>query len=322
MSLSRVSAVLLAVLTVACGPTVARSLVSNPAQIDVARLWLAPDDLETRDLLGGPGGKALAPDPATPFVFVKEDRRGYSPGFDVRGPDGTVWSVKSGPEAQPEVASSRLLWALGYHQPPTYYLSSWTLTGGPAGMKTGGRFRPEPPDRQVAGDWSWYENEFVDTQPFKGLIVANLLLNNWDWKTSNNKVYEVNATSSGPRRLYVVRDLGASLGKTSFPTFLKWMPMRGFGQGSRNDLDGFEEQGFIKGVEGERVDFHYRGIHGSLVKTVTRRDVIWTCALMERLSDRQLLDAFRAAGYSPDHASRYAAKLKSKVAEGLALRDR
>ena len=74
--------------------------------------------ISRREYLGGPGGGALAPDAATPFVFVREDNRGYSPGFDVQSPDGTLWSIKTGPEAQPEVASSRLLWAVGYHQPP------------------------------------------------------------------------------------------------------------------------------------------------------------------------------------------------------------
>ena len=323
MSLSRSSAVLVAALTVACSRTVERSLIASPSQVDVSQLWVDPVDLETRDLFAGPGGESLAPSAATPFVFVREDRGGHSPGFDVRGPDGTLWSVKIGPEAQTEVASSRLLWALGYHQPPTYYLASWTMSGGPGGAPAGGRFRPESSDRPVTDEWSWYQNEFLDTRPFKGLVVANLLLNNWDWKTSNNKVYEVNrAAASGPRRLYVVRDLGASFGKTSFPKLLTWTSMRGFGQGSRNDLDGFEEQGFIKGVDGDQVDFHYRGIHNSLVKTLTRRDVVWVCELMRRLSDRQLLDAFRAAGYSPDHAGRFVAKLKAKVAEGLALRDR
>ena len=45
----------------------------------------------------------------------------------------------------------------------------------------------------------WDKNEFDGTQPFKGLVVANLLLNNWDWKTSNNKVYELSATAAPGR---------------------------------------------------------------------------------------------------------------------------
>ena len=41
------------------------------------------------------------------------------PGYDVRDTNGMVWSVKLGPEAQPEVVASHLLWSIGFHQPPT-----------------------------------------------------------------------------------------------------------------------------------------------------------------------------------------------------------
>src|SRR5688572_25547752 len=96
----------------------------------VAELWQAPDDLTSRDLYNGPGGAALAPDAGAGFTWVATDTTGYSPGFDVRGADGRAWSVKLGPEAQTEVTTSRILWAIGYHQPPTYYLKSWQLSGG------------------------------------------------------------------------------------------------------------------------------------------------------------------------------------------------
>ena len=97
------------------------------------------------------------------------------------------------------------------------------------------------------------------------------------------------------------------LGKTSFPKLLDWFPMRGFGQGSRNDIDDFESQGFIKRVEGERVECFYRGIHHNVLETVSRSDVVWTSRLMARLSDAQWRDAFRAAGIPtifPDASSR------------------
>jgi hypothetical protein len=311
--------VALQLLVPSCARPTPRTTLANPSDIDVARLWQAPIDLAERNLFHGAGAAALTPDPAVAYTFVKEDRSGYSDGYDVRGPSG-LWSVKLGLEAQPEVVASRVLWAIGYHQPPTYYVERWTMVGGQSGPKGPARFRPELPDRKVIAEWSWYENDLVGTQPFNGLIVANLILNNWDWKTSNNKVYELAASAGAPsRRVYVVQDLGASLGKTTFPALLKWFPVRGFGQGSRNDLEGFESQGLIRNIEGERVEFDYRGIHGSLLKTLTPRDVLWTCELMARLSDAQWVDAFRAAGYSDDQTRRYVAKIKAKINEGRAL---
>jgi hypothetical protein len=282
---------------------------------NVAELWIAPDDMASRDLFHGPGGAALAPQATTPFTWIATDKTGYSPGYEVRGPDGRLWSVKLGPEAQTEVAASRLLWAIGYHQPPTYFLKSWQLSGGPGGQQPEARFRTDFEGSKVSGDWSWSKNDFLDTQPYRALIVANVLLNSWDWKTSNNKIYQF---SDGTRR-FVVRDLGASLGKTSSSKLLWTIPMRGFGQGSRNDIDDFESQNFIKRIGENEVEFNFDTIYRSVVERVRPADVKWTAQLVSRLTDTQLDDAFRAAEYSPEVRARYVKKIKAKIAEGLAL---
>jgi hypothetical protein len=288
-----------------------------PAAID--ELWQEPQNLAQRDLFHGPGGPELVPGETT-FTFVAEDTSGWSPGFDVRDSKDVVWSVKLGPEAQSEIVTSRILWAIGYHQPPTYYLEQWSFTGARSGAQQPGRFRPDLPDRKVVGDWSWYENPFIGTRPYAGLVVANLVLNSWDWKTSNNKIYQLEAPVRGVSRWFVVRDVGASLGKTTYPAILKWFRLRGFGQGTRNDLPGFESQGFIRSVEDGRVEFDYSGIYGDVIESVTPADVRWVCEWLSRLSDRQWTDAFRAAGYAPDHTARYIRKIQEKIAQGLALK--
>ena len=53
--------------------------------------------------------------------------------------------------------------------------------------------------------------------------------------------------------------------------------------------------------------------------TVSVADVLWTCRRLARLSDQQWDDAFRAAGFADQLRQRYITKLKSKIAEGLAL---
>ena len=180
--------------------------------VDLAELWQEPLDLQQRDLFGGPGGATLAPAADAPFQFVAFKTTGTNPGYDVRDASGRLWSVKLGVEAQSEVTSSRILWAMGFHQPATYYLPRFTLTGNDNGVKTNARFRTEVPPWQARGEWSWYENPFVDTQPFRGLVVAQLVLNSWDLKTPNNRIYEVADLDARPRRHFVVRDVGASLG--------------------------------------------------------------------------------------------------------------
>lgn len=95
-------------------------------------LWAHPSDIATRDLFLGSGGAELAPPADATFAWVSTDTTGYSPGFEVRDSAGRTWNVKLGPEAQTEVAASRVLWAIGYHQPPTYYVESWDCRAGPA----------------------------------------------------------------------------------------------------------------------------------------------------------------------------------------------
>jgi hypothetical protein len=178
------------------------------------------------------------------------------------------------------------------------------LAGGPGGQQQGARFRLESDDMDAIGDWSWADNEFLGTQPFQGLIVANILLTNWDWKTSNNKIYRVKR--------------GASLGKTK-PSRLLWIlpiPVRGFGQGSRNDIDDFESQGFIQRVDEDGVEFDFHTIYGSVVDLVHPSSVRWVVELLNRVSDAQWEDAFKAADYTPDVRARFIKKIKAKIAEG------
>ena len=108
------------------------------------------------------------------YELIAVDDSGYSPGYDVRDPKGTEWSVKLGIEAQPELVASRVLWAIGYHQPPTYLLTKWESPQSLADHRKSARFRRKSAGEKAVSDWSWYENPFVTTQPFRGLVVANL----------------------------------------------------------------------------------------------------------------------------------------------------
>src|SRR5437016_10403831 len=92
--------------------------VSKLPTADPAELWTEPTDLEQRDLLAGPGGLEGAPNPDDKFEFISKSDVGYSPKWDVKDAKGHKWSVKAGLEAQPEIAVSRLAWAIGFHQPP------------------------------------------------------------------------------------------------------------------------------------------------------------------------------------------------------------
>jgi hypothetical protein len=306
---------------VACAPPPhAQTQVSEHAA-DIAELWQEPIDLLERDLFAGPGGAALAPNASQPFAFAAFKTSGTNPGYDVRDNAGRLWSVKLGIEAQSEVTTSRILWALGYHQPATYYLPEFTLDGpGPVGgTKEQARFRTDVEPWRPGGEWSWYENPFADTQPFRGLIVAQLILNAWDLKTPNNRIYDSADPALLPKRLFIVRDVGSSLGEARQFGLFNAMGTRGW-QGTKNNVDDFERQGFITAVNGDAVEFDYRGVNQALVNTIKVADVVWACELFAQIPDSHWRAAFAAGHYPAADTDRYIRKIKEKIAQGLALK--
>ena len=301
-------------------PPQAQARVSE-SSADIAELWQEPVDLLQRDLLAGPGGAALMPRADTAYEFVSFKTSGTNPGYTVRDASGRIWSVKLGIEAQSEVTTSRILWALGYHQPATYYLPEFTVSGlGPlGGTKQQARFRTDVDPWRPGAEWSWYENPFANTQPFRGLVVAQLILNAWDLKTPNNRIYYVVDPSTRPSRQFVVRDVGASLGEARQFVLFNRLGTRGL-QGSKNNIDDFERQGFITAVDGNDVEFDYRGVNSALIDMLTVPDVIWACERFAQIPDAHWQAAFQAGNYPPDVAGRYIRRIKDKIAQGLALR--
>jgi hypothetical protein len=306
------SVVLLSILTVSCGGrTVVVDAPATPIPPEkMAELWIDPGP-KPRDLFWGVGGERYAPPPDAVYKLKAKDETGFSISYDVVSPDGVEWSAKIGPEAQTEVVVSRLLWALGYHQPPIYYLPSWKLDLGEKEprMESEARFRPKLENlKRLDEYWHWADNPYSGTRPLKGLLVALLMLNSTDLKDDNNSNYELTEPFDGASRWYVVRDVGAALGETG-----KLFPRR-------NWLEGFESHGFIKSIGDGKIEFDYNGRHQELLSMIEPSDVQWAATQMQRLTDQQWRDAFRAGNYADPVAERYIRRIRQKIADGLALR--
>ena len=117
-----------------------------------ASLWVEPTDLASRDLFYGPWGSEHAPDPNGVYTLVERKHTGVNLGLTVKDEQDREWSVKQpypgglDSEAPVEVALSRLLSAVGYHQPPVYYLPAFTLKDDfGKKVEVGGRFRLKEP---------------------------------------------------------------------------------------------------------------------------------------------------------------------------------
>ena len=286
-----------------------------------AAIWRQPNNIKTRNLFYGPGGRAGQP--RSPFRFIEEDRGGGSPKFVVRDARGVHWKVKLGDEAKPETAATRLLWAVGYFADVNYYLPRLRVAGLPKlsrGQKyvsTDGTVNGARLERKVkkADDWSWFNNPFAGTRELNGLRVMMALMNNWDLKRSNNAIYDLR----GQERRYVVNDLGGTFGKTG-----------GDWTRSKGTLEDYMESEFIDEVSSGTVDLvlnsrppvlyavavpYYvkRTRMEKVAEDIPRAHARWIGQWLSKLSHNQIRDAFRGAGYAPHEANAYAGKVRERI---------
>lgn len=303
-----------AALTTSCAAGVQRPQVQNTPKPPGVSLWQEPTDLASRDLFNGPWGVEYAPDPNDVYDLVELKHSGVNLGMTVKDSKGREWSVKQpfpgnlDSEAPVEVVVSRLLSAIGYHQPPVYHLSAFTLKDD-LGRRTavGGRFRPKLDTLKEVDSWDWANNPFVGTKEYQGLIVLLVMFNSTDLKNSNNSLYE-HRNGDLVEQWYVTRDVGSALGDTQ-----QIAPRK-------NHAPSFERMPFVLGVQNGFVQFAYNGWYKNLIRErITPEDVAWACELLGRLSDQQMRDAFRAAHYEPDVAGRFIARIREKIQQGRSL---
>ena len=281
----------------------------------MAEFWIDPGSAP-RDLFDGPPAEGHVR-PATDvdgFHVVKRDTGGFSITYRVRDDARREWSVKIGPEAQTEVVASRIVWALGYHEVPSYFVERWIAVDHAKGAMLGGA--PVPPASTLGlksrGEWSWQENPFVGTRPYSGLLALMMILNSTDLKNREQRGLRGRrrARASGARRWFVVKDLGASLGETG-----RFDPRRGY-------IDGFEREPFITGVRARlRAVSRSAAATRSCSQHISVDDVRWIVraaaaadrsAMARRVSRRQLQRRRHGALRRADHGR--------KSTEGLALR--
>ena len=288
------------------------------------KIWRDPGDTSALDLFYGAGGRSRTPYPKDTYVFIKIAISGASPKFDVKDEHGVEWRVKLGEESRTETAATRLLWAAGYFVDEDYFLPELRVKDLPetflSQVGPGARLERRDTGYKNHGDWSWNSNPFEGTQEFDGLRVMMALLNNWDLKTSNNSIIEVD----GERR-YLVSDVGATFGKTG-----------GIGDRTKGRLDDYATSKFIDETNGKEVDltlksrppfllavdfYHYQKLakREKVGKEIPRAHAKWLGEILARLSEDQIRDCFRAAGFSPPEVEGYTVAVRRRIAQLNAL---
>jgi hypothetical protein len=296
-------------------------------------LWRDPGDISTRDLRYGPGSAELAPAP--PFTFLKQDMVGASPKIQVRDAKGVRWSVKLGEESQSEQVATRLVWAMGYFAEEGYYFDRVEIKGLPRLSKgqefvdgsfvRGARFEPRREGVGRGAIWDWLQNPFVGTRELDGLKVLMVLLANYDTRLDNNHVLtEKNPETGKLEDRYVVTDIGATLGHVG-----------GLGgKRAKNSLEDFRTAKFVIGVQNGMVEFDYNttpkgsGKFASFfnrgyakrqankekaMRRIPVQNARWMGSMLARLSDDQLRDAFRSAGYDNATMEGFVKALRDRI---------
>lgn len=290
-------------------------------------IWRDPGDMASLNLLYGVGAEGSAPDPNGKFTFVSEDMQAGNPKFNIKDDQGVQWKVKLGQETQAETAATRLLWAAGYFVDEDYYLAKVQVAGMPklhrgnefisaGGTVHGARLERKQKEMKKLGTWDWFHNPFLGKRELNGLKVMMSLLNNWDLKEINNSIYEVD----GERR-YLVTDLGAAFGNTG--STLKRS------KGSPKD---YADSKFIVKVTPGFIDFvmHSRPFFlfaidvpyykertkmEQITKHIPRADAKWLGDKLSMLSEGQISDCFRAAGFASEEIGVYTKIVQKRIAQ-------
>jgi hypothetical protein len=296
-----------------------------------ARIWQDPGDPVSLDLTYGAGGKAHAPGPRGTFTFMTEDPLSSNPKFEVVDGEGVEWKVKLGQESRSETAATRFLWAAGYFADEDYYVAELTVAGMPAlkrgrelvstgGVVHGARLERKQGAGRKVGDWNWFDNPFLGQRELNGLCVMMSLLNNWDLKQVNNAVYVLRG-----ERHYAVSDGGATFGNTGDRMTR-----------SKDTPRDYARSTFIAKLGPDFVDFvlHSRPFFlwafslsayvertdmERITKHIPRADAKWLGQRLSKLTDGQIRDAFRAAGYGPGDVETLTRTIRKRIAALEAL---
>ncbi|HVF30568.1 MAG TPA: hypothetical protein VNA22_06335 [Pyrinomonadaceae bacterium] len=262
-------------------------------------IW-EPVTIAERDLYWGPGGRQMFP-AMEGMRFVGRDAGGNNLKFRLEEKSGRVWIAKAADESQPEVAATRLLWAIGYPTEIDYIVPK-------VAVEKWGRFknvrfeaRPEGVKRGIR--WSWDDNPFKQSNEFAGLRIMMAMLNNWDLKDENTVILQTDG-----KLYYTVSDLGSSFGKLA-------QHSRTRSGRSVNKPADYAGSTFIKTVDGNMIHFAYTGARADLMQGINVTHGRWLADLLMQLSDKQIEDAFRAANYEPEEVQTLAASFKARRAE-------
>jgi hypothetical protein len=266
--------------------------------------------------------------PAPPFSHFEpddKDRMATSPKAKLRDAKGVKWTAKFGSEAHSDTVAPRLAWALGFGTVEGYYVGAGRIEGIDASTKLGREKRVILPDGTLRGgarfkrhdksfdtipdakgnDLTWDEakNPGVPPEQLSGLLIFDVMVNNWDAQPKNCKVYRY-AGPNGPELWYISADLGASFASRPKNKFVL--------------ADYMKEPNFIKRVTEDTVEFNFTDVvpaQARIHQRVPLAHARWFRKQVSKLTDDEIQAAFDAAfatdGLNKAYASGNASAIKA-----------
>jgi hypothetical protein len=258
---------------------------------------------------GSAGGAAdpLARLPSPPYSHFEQDTtsNATSPKARLTDSKGIKWTVKFGEEIHSDVAAPRLAQAMGFGTVESYFVPGGKVEGittktdlgaahgwiKPDGtFDKGARFKRHNKEETVVTDsankdmtWTEAENPGVPPEHLSGLLILDVLINNWDAQRKNCKVYHVDG-KNGPQNWFIISDYGASFADKPFHKY---------------NLSQYQkEQSFIKDLSGGFVNLIYASSVSSQAKLHGRIPLAhaqWFRKQLEKLTDDDIQASFDAA---------------------------
>jgi hypothetical protein len=177
------------------------------------------------------------------------------------------------------------------------------------------RFERDNDGFKTVERWSWQKNAFTGTRELDGLKTLMALLNNFDLKTLNNKIVRPGKKKSSEetKLIYYVNDLGATLG-SSGAWYTKGPILGEIPTGTKGSPEDYARSKFIDNVTDGNVTFHSNRRRAKRAMSgVAVENAQWIGNLLDRLSDTQLSDAFRAGGFDEKETATYVRNIRERI---------
>ena len=243
---------------------------TQAARADIAELWQEPADLLERDLFNGPGGAELAPPPNGTYRIRRVQDDGHQPRLRREGRVGPV--VERQARHRGAIGSHRVADPVGDGLPAARDLFRAAIHADRRRRRREdhARFRTDLDAVAIGRRVVVVREPLRRTRTqFRGLIVAQLVLNNWDLKTdeqphlrSDRSRRRAAASIHGARRRLVARPLEA------VPAVRDARHARQR-RAARTTSTTSSSRGSSRRSKATRSRFDYRGMNQALVDTVT-----------------------------------------------------